>query len=282
MNAQPDPHATAKRQILVGLSSALAALSARMRSQQDAAVKITLLAVRAESIAERSWELSQATGERFRGNSEALIRDIKTFAADVANAAKRAGEEALLGREVARAIAAHSQDIAELAEDIDILPDAAAVRARLRPLSETLAVLPERLKANAATVRSVNALSTVASGLAERSDILTGGGLAATREAVALSQDLRHFAEEATAISLEMTRGAAMAVKAIDDLGEKAVGLSLGRPVSDKPMSADDKLAALVRDAPRIDEVWVKAAAKRDPTRIPGSTVWGASAGGKK
>ncbi len=115
MNAHPDPHATAKRQILVGLSHALAALSERMRSQQDAAVKITLLAVRAESIAERSWELSHARGEAFRRDSEALIRDIKTFAADVANAAKRAGEEALLGREVARAIAAHSQDVADLA-----------------------------------------------------------------------------------------------------------------------------------------------------------------------
>ena len=282
MNAHPDPQVAAKRQILVGLSRALAALSERMRSQQDAAVKITLLAVRAEGIAERSWELSHAGGEAFRRDSQDLVRDIKNFAADVGNAAKRAGDEALLGREVARAIAAHSQDIAELAEDIDILPDAAAVRARLRPLSDTLAVLPERLKANAATVRSVNALSTLASGLAERSNVLAGGGLAASQEAVALSRDLRRFAEEATAISLEMTRGAAMAVKAIDDLAEKTVGLSLGKPVSDKPMSADAKLAALVRAAPRIDEVWVKAAAKRDPTRIPGSTVWGAAAGDKK
>jgi hypothetical protein len=252
-----------------------------MRSQQDAAVKITLLAVRAESIAERSWELSHAGGEAFRRDSEALVRDIKTFAADVANAAKRAGDEALLGREVARAIAAHSQDVADLAGEIDVLPDAAAVRARLRPLSETLAVLPERLKANAATVRSVNALSSVASGLAERSDVLSGGGLIASQEAIALSRDLRSFAEEATAISLEMTRGAAMAVKAIDEMAEKTVGLSLGQPVSDKAMSADAKMAALVRDAPRIDEVWVKAAAKRDPTKIPGSTVWGAAATGK-
>jgi hypothetical protein len=282
MNAHPDPHVTAKRQILVGLSHALAALSERMRSQQAAAVKITLLAVRAESIAERSRELSHAGGEAFRRDSEALVRDIKTFAADVANAAKRAGEEALLGREVARAIAAHSEDVADLAQDIDILPDAAAVRARLRPLSETLAMLPERLKANAATVRSVNALSTLAAGLAERSNVITGGGLAASREAVALSRDLRHFAEEATAISLEMTRGAAMAVQAIDTMAEKTVGLSLGQPVSDQAMSADAKMAALVRDAPRIDEVWVKAAAKRDPARIRGSTVWGTPAGAKK
>ncbi len=65
-------------------------------------------------------------------------------------------------------------------------------------------------------------------------------------------------------------------------MAEKTVGLSLGQPVSDKPMSADAKMAALVRDAPRIDEVWVKAAAKRDPTRIRGSTVWGTPAGAKK
>ena len=143
-----------------------------------------------------------------------------------------------------------------------------------------MAVLPERLKANAATVRSVNALSTIAFSLAERSEVLTCDGLAAGQEAVALSRDLRHFAEEATAISLEMTRGAAMAVKAIDEMSEKTVGLSLGKPVSDKPMPADARLAALVRDAPRIDEVWIKAAAKRDPTQIRGSTVWGTA--GKK
>nr|WP_294520055.1 hypothetical protein [uncultured Rhodopila sp.] len=279
MPAPLDPNTAAKRQILVGLSRALAALSERMRSQQDAAVKITLLAVRAEAIAERSWELSHAGGEHFRRDSDALARDIRTFAADVVSAAKRAGDEAMLGREVGRAIAAHSRDIAELAGDIDILPDAAAVRARLRPLSETLAILPERLKANAETIRSVNALSTFASGLAERSAVLGKGGLAATREAVALSRDLRHFAEDATSISLEMTRGAAVAVNAIDDLAAKTVGLSLGQPVSDKPMAADARLAALVRDAPRIDEVWVKSAAKRDAARIPGSTVWGSAAG---
>jgi hypothetical protein len=282
MNAHPDSRAADKRQILVGLSRALAALSERMQSQQDAAVKITLLAVRAESIAERSWELSHAGGEAFRRDSKALVLDIRRFAADVASAAKRAGEEALIGREVARAIAAHAQDVAKLAEDIDILPDAASVRARLRPLSETLAMLPERLKANAATVRSVNALSTAAADLAERSEILTGGGLAASQEAVALSRDLRHFAEDATAISLEMTRGAAMAVKAIGEMSEKTVGLSLGKPVSGKPMPADARLAALVRDAPRIDEVWVKAAAKRDPTQIRGSAVWGSTTVGKK
>ena len=73
-----------------------------------------------------------------------------------------------------------------------------------------------------------------------------------------------------------------MAVKAIDDMAEKTVGLSLGKPVSDKPMSAVAKLAALVKDGPRVDEVWVKAAAKHDPTRIPGSTVWGGAAAGKK
>ena len=101
MNARPDPHAIAKRQILVGLSRALAVLSERMRSQQDAAVKVTLLAVRAESIAERAWELSHATGEQFRRHSETLVTDIKAFAVEVAKAAKRAGEEALIGREVA-------------------------------------------------------------------------------------------------------------------------------------------------------------------------------------
>src|SRR4051794_23519157 len=85
----------AKRDILTGLSHALAALSTRMQSQQDAALKITTLAARAEKIAERSWQLTDSRTQLSQRDVEAPVADVKAFAADVAEAAKRAGDEAL-------------------------------------------------------------------------------------------------------------------------------------------------------------------------------------------
>jgi hypothetical protein len=277
MTHRRDPEAKAKQQILAGLSDALAALSGRMNAQQDAAVRITLLAVRAETIAERSWNLSQAGGQRFDDECEALAKDISAFATEVSSAAKRAGEEALLGREVARAITAHAEDIAKLAREIDHLPDASAVRARLRPLSNTLTELPQRLKAGAATIKEVNGISALARGLAERGDVLAAGGVAASRAAMALSGDLRRFAEEATAISLEMTRGSAAAVKAIDEMAGTTVALSRGQPPPGSQESAIDRMAAPGRDAALSGEVWCRpAAAPKDPP-IASSKAWGAA-----
>jgi hypothetical protein len=282
VNTRARSEAEAKRDILTGLSSALTALSARMQSQQEAALKITTLAVRAEKIAERSWQLTDSRSLLSQRDVDVLVADVKSFAADVADAAKRAGEEALLGREVAQAIAAHADDITKLARDIDILADTAAVRARLRPLSQTLAIVPERMKAGTNTVKEVSRIAALAGNLGQRSDRLAAGGIAAHREAVALSRDLRHFAEEATAISLEMTRGSAMAVKAINDMAERTVGLSLGKPVSDKPPSAQDRMTILVQEAKPRDEVWVSTTQRRDPHQIKGATVWDGAPAGKR
>jgi len=276
MSDQPGPEATkAKRQILVGLSKALSALSDRMRSQGDAAAKLTLLAVRAEHIAQRSWDLNSVQGQHFKQECEALGREINDFAREVADAAKRAAEEALMGREVAQAITAHSEDIARLAREIDSLPDASAVRARLRPLFLTLTSLPERLKATAAIIKDVRGIAALASELAERGDRLAAGGMKAYREVPALCRDLRRFAEEATAVSLEMARGSALAVKAIDHLVEKTVGLSQGQPVSETPLTAHDRMSSLMRGTPPAGEVGVTTTPKRDQNQIPGSTVWG-------
>ena len=281
MNDRAKPVAEDKRQILAGLSRALTALSARMQSQQEAALKITTLAVHAEKIAERSWQLTASRSQLSQRDVDTLVADVKAFAVDVADAAKRAGEEVLLGREVAQAIAAHANDITRLTRDIDILADAAAVRTRLRPLSQTLAAVPERLKADTNTIKDVNRIADMAGSLAQRSDRLAAGGTAAHREAVALSRDLRHFVEEATAVSLKMTRGSAMAVKAINDMAERTVGLSLGKPVPDRPSSAQERMTILVKAKPR-DEVWVSATKRRDPDQIKSATVWETTSVGKR
>jgi hypothetical protein len=174
-----------KQHILVGLSAALSALSRRMQSQGDNATQITFLAVRAEKIADRAWALNASSNQHFDRDSQALAAEVKAFAATAAAASLRAGEQALLGREVALAIGAHADDISLLARDIHALPDAAAVRARLRPLSNTLSQLPERLKASAVTAREVGDIAALALGLGARADRLATGGLNASKEAAA-------------------------------------------------------------------------------------------------
>jgi hypothetical protein len=276
----------AKRQVLANLSTALSALSDRMRSQAEAASQVTILAVRAEKIAQRSWDLNSSSNRNYQRDSQVLIGEVKAFAKEAADSAVRAGTEALVGREVANAIAAHSADIAKLALDIDTLPDSSAVQARLRPLSMTLRSLPERLKANASTIKDVNTIAALAGGLAERGDKFTAG-VVTNQEAVALCRDLRRFAQEATAVSLEMTRGSALAVQAIDGMAENTISLSRGGPVSDSPLTAQDRLIALARDPPSGGAsskgiVWVNATSKRDTARLPpASTVWGAVPVGK-
>jgi hypothetical protein len=282
VDGQTPGHAMkAKRQVLANLSTALSALSDRMRSQADAASQVTILAVRAEKIAQRSWDLNSSSNRNYQRDSQVLIGEVKALAKEAADSAVRAGTEALLGREVANAIAAHSADIAKLALDIDTLPDPSAVRARLRPLSMTLRSLPERLKANASTIKDVNTIAALASGLAERGDKFTAG-VVTNQEAVALCRDLRRFAQEATAVSLEMTRGSSLAVQAIDDMAKKTISLSRGGSVSDTPLTAQDRLIALARNPPPEGIVWVNATSKRDTARLPpASTVWGAMPVGK-
>ena len=272
------PNTQAKRQILVGLSGTLTTLADRMRTHGEAAMKITLLAVRAEGFAQRAWDLNSEKNQNFQRDSLALLDDVKALATDSTNAAKRAGEEALLGREVAGAIAAHSVEIAKLASEIDFLPDSAAVRARLRPLVVTLTTLPARLKANASTIKDVNNLTALAGELAERSDSFGKRGMVTNQDAVALCRELRRFAEEASAVSTEMSQGSAMAVQVIEKLTEKTVGLSLGKPVSDAPSTAHDRMMALARNAPPKTDVWTSAAPKRESPQLPAASVtWGSA-----
>ncbi|WP_428483604.1 hypothetical protein [Rhodopila sp.] len=262
MNENASSDVKAKRQILIGLSGGLSALADRMRSQHAIATKITTLAARAEAIAQRSWDLNKLNSQDLQRTMDGFVGEIKTFAKQAIDAAVRAGSEALLGKEVAEAIAAHSAEIARLTREIDSLPDAAAVRAILQPLSVTLNTLPARLKANTAMLKDVDAIGALATGLAERGDALAAGGTAGNRVAVELSRDLRQFAEEATTFSLKMASEAALAVKAISDMAQRTLGLSQGNPVSDQAPSATDRLMTLARTGPQAGQVWATSVSR--------------------
>jgi hypothetical protein len=265
-----------KRLILLGLSTALETFAERMHSQGNAAKKITFLAIQAEKMAQRSWDLNRTQNKYIQRDTDALVVEVKAFAKEASEAAKNAGREALLGREVANAITSHSQDITLLARDLNILPDGPAVRARLRPLAITLGSLPERMKANAATIKNVAHIAALAEGLAERADKLAAGGALGSSEAVALCRDLRRFTEEATSVSLEMSRGSALAVQAISDLSERTASLSRGQLPNEVPLTALDKLVARVVPPPLPKEVWVSSAPKRAKEQLPTAAVaWG-------
>jgi hypothetical protein len=283
-----------KRTLLVSLSCALDALCRRMRQQQENARKITVLAARAEMIAEKAWNLNRLKGREFADGMEAFVADVKLFAEEAAAAAQRAGHEALLGKEVADAIAGHAGTIAALAHEIDTYPDMAAVRTALRPLSVTLGTLPDRMKANGAMMQEIEGIGRLAEGLAVRGDALAVGGTAVGSGLIELSRELRHFAEEASGFSLVMANDAGLAVQAIETLSSRAIGLADQRPVSDQPPTAMDRLMTLTKassgassgagpgtkpsvstDTPRL-EVKPGSEPVTGPQRpVPSAIVWG-------
>jgi len=275
-NESSTPGVRAKRQVLMDLSGALSVLSDRMRSQQANATKITVLAATAEKIAERSRNLSNLKIQEFQRAIPGLVAEVDAFARTAAEASMRAGQAALLGKEVAAAIAAHSTDIAKLGGEMDHLLDANAVRAYLRPLTATLSILPERLKANNAMIEDVTALAVSAGGLSERAAKLTGVGRYAFQAAVDMSRDLRDFAEKAASLSLGMAREAAGAVKAIDSMSKQTLGLATGQPAPDGTLTADNGLKSLLGDASSlVVHAPMSASPKRPFGVLPAkSMVW--------
>ena len=240
-----------KRILLLRLNEALQALSRRMHQQQDNAQAITLLAARAERIAEAAWNLNNLKDQDARQAALVLANDIKALAGEAPVAAERAGRAALMGKQIAAAIAAHSAEIAAVLGAAEESPTVAAVRAVLRPLLGTLAAVPEQLKAGGAMVKDVEAITGLARRLAARADDLTVHGLLQNRAAVEMARDLRGFATEASAFSLRMRREAGLAVQAIETLSSQAVAFSEGRWTPDPEHLAHARLMALAKSGPQ-------------------------------
>jgi hypothetical protein len=244
---QSQPTIDEKRLLLQRLNDALHSLARRMRQQQENAQAITALAARAEQIAEMAWKLNSLRDRDGHHAASALAADVKALAAEAASAAERAGQAALLGQQVATAIAAHSAQITLLLKEIDSVADVAAVRAILRPLVVTLAELPQQLKADRAMLKDVESVTALAQGLAERADELTANGLLQNRAAVAISRDLRGFAAEASSFSRQMRSEARLAVEAIDTLSNQTRAFSEGTWQPETQPTAHSRLMALAR-----------------------------------
>ena len=240
-----------KRQLLANLAKALATLANQLRQQHGTAQKITLMAAQAEAIAERAIGLTRLKAGEVNAAVGNLVTDVKALADQASTAAERAGREVLLGRQVADAIESHSRQTADIVASYDTIPDVTVLRTLLRPLVNTLAQVPARMKADRDTRRDVDAVSTLANDLAGQAEELAAGGLRFNQAAIELGRSLRRFAEYAATFSLNMQRDALVAIEVVDKMSKQTANL-VGQPVqSDDAAKAQQRLAWLVQNAPR-------------------------------
>ncbi len=257
----------AKHAVLRQLSAALASLAAKMQAQERLAFELRGMAVRCEDIARAAREAATAGGRDAETKRERLAADLAGFARETLEVAHLVGADSLLGREVARAIGAHAEEIAALAQDVGTLPDAAAVRARLRPLSTTLASLPQTLRAEGGeAIREVAALSGKAEGFAARAEALVAAPGHAGREAMLqLSRDLRSLSADMSSAATRMASDAKAAVDAATGMAERAG--AMGAPQPEGGTAALDRIARVIAG--------MQAGAKRDaaPGEPPGGRM---------
>ena len=245
------PQDEPKRQLLANLARALATLANQLRQQHGNAQKITLLAAQAEAIAERAMGLNRLQPGQVGAAVDSLVADVKTLAAKAADAADRAAGEVLLGRQVAEAIESHSRQTADMVASYDTIPDVKALRALLRPLVNTLAQVPERMKADRALRSEVDEVSAFATGLAAQADDLAAGGFRFNQAAIELGRGLRRFAEHAATFSLNMQRDALVAIDVVDRMSQQTASLVAEPATSAEDAKARQRLAWLAQNAPR-------------------------------
>ncbi|GAC1338326.1 MAG: hypothetical protein NVSMB18_04550 [Acetobacteraceae bacterium] len=216
--------AVARRDILSGLTQALALLGARMQPQADTAREIAMLAARAEEIAQEAWTIG-TTLLTANARLAALDAAFQSFIADAGELSRSAARQTAVSLEVAAAMETFKAEMKAASLDLEGVDDIGVVRARLRPLASSIAALPARIQSGTAIVDEVAALGERALGLAESAEGLHAKGRNSTQSAIAIYRGLRAFAESAAEVATNAHKAAARASGAIQDLREQADGM---------------------------------------------------------
>ncbi|MDO9711960.1 hypothetical protein [Paracraurococcus lichenis] len=252
---------TARQAMLAQLAGALAALGEKLRTQQQAAVDLCALGARAEEVARTARGLAfdrRLPGEeRLRGLSD----ELQDFAAAMQAAADQVERDTLLGRSVAAALGRHAEDLNALSRLRAEAADLQEVRARLRPLLETLDGLPQQMKANRERTAEVTALAARAGQLALRAGRLAAGGLPGRQDQViALSRELGRLAEDAVEVSARFSADAAVGVEVAEQMAGRARDLSTGSANGlARILEAGHAMAQSAPDAPAPRYDWAAA-----------------------
>lgn len=237
--AAPGPAIVAKQKVLTELGAMLSVLADKLQSQQDTAVDICDLSTQVEQFAQAARKLAFASPAEKTRALTTLSTTLASFAAETEAIIQRAGRDALLGQAVADALYSHAKDLTALANDMQALPDAAAVRARLRPLAQTLVAVPERLKASESNTEDLALVAVRAADFAARSASLAERPQGDLRDVmIGLSRELADFSHLVAAISTKLSRDAAIAVQAAKDMAGRTQNIAAGRAPQDRVVAS--------------------------------------------
>lgn len=198
--AEEKPDIATAARLMRTLSAALATVTSRLETQGGTADEVTLLATRAESLAERSRALATLPYPA-GGTFSSLAGEIDDFGALAASLAGRAEEEARQSRALALTI---RQQLAalELADgQADSDAGKAALRERLEGVLDALAPLSGRLDAVAALATEMSGLGERAVQISEQNGDARGPARLGNSAVVAMCGELRGFADAANAAS---------------------------------------------------------------------------------
>jgi len=231
--------------LLAQLSAALIAMGRKMRAQEHAAADIGTLGVRAEEIAGIARSLAFDRRHDPQAKLEALSGALDDLAAEMATAAERVQQQAMLGGAVADALNRHAGELDAVARDPAMAEDLSAVRACLRPLAVTLAEVPRQLQASRAETAELGALATRTRQLATQAAGLVDGSAANQQQVILrISRDLNDLAADAVQVSGRFAADAASAAAAANGMAARAQSAASGAPMLPANASLGDVIVA--------------------------------------
>jgi len=242
--ASASASASGKQALLAQLSAALTAMGRKMRAQQHAAADIGTLGVRAEEIAGIARSLAFDRRHNPQAKLEALSSALDDLAVEMAAAAERVQQQAMLGGAVADALNRHASELDAVARDPALADDLTAVRACLRPLAVTLAEVPRQLQASRAETAELGALAARTRQLADEAGDLVDGAVQNQQQAILrISRGLNDLAADAVQVSGRFAADAAAAVQAADGMALRAESVASGAPILPAKPSLADTIA---------------------------------------
>lgn len=190
-----EPAGTGAARLVRTLAGTLATVSSRLEAQGGTADEVGLLVARAEALAERSRALATLPYPA-GGTFSSLAGEIDRFGAAAEAVAARAAAEAGQSRALALEIRQQLATLQGAGES-----EQAELRARLEGVLAALAPLSGRLQAVAGLAAEVSGLGERAAEISERNGDARGAARLGNSAALALSGELRGFAEAASAAS---------------------------------------------------------------------------------
>ena len=237
------------------LAGALGALGDKLRVQQDAAVDVCSLGVRAEEIARAARTLAFERRQDTEAPLAALSAEIAALASEMQATAERAEQDSLMGRAVADALNRHAGDLDALAELGEQATDMAAIRARLRPLAVTLQEVPQRMQAGKAQGAELGALAERSRLVAAQAAALQERSVPGRQEKlIQLSRGLGQLAEDTVRVAARFTEDATVAVSAADGMASRTRGLSKAAGGDPTAASVAELIRAGMAAQARLDD----------------------------